>query len=68
MIYSLIIPREDELIINSIQLHVLQSPPFIDSTGYDGFTYASQVRSMEHADFDSPLTEFLDKWSKKGRT
>ncbi|SRR5947207_3722499 len=68
MSYAFIIPRENELIIDSIQLHVLQSPTFIDSTRYGSFTYTSQIRSMEHADLDSPLTKFLDEGSKKGST
>ena len=62
------VPRENELIVNSIQLHVLQSPTFIDSTRYDSFTHAGQVRSMEHANLNSPLAEFLHEWSKKGCT
>lgn len=43
------LPAQDDLVIKTIQLHMLKTPPFIDTLRQDGFSQPGQVRRMEHA-------------------
>lgn len=55
------IPRHDDLVINSIELHMLQAPSLIDPLGNIFLPQARQVRRVIHADFDSIAAEFRHK-------
>ena len=51
--------RHNDLVVDSIQLHVLQSPPFIDPLRENGLASSSEVGRMIHADIHPVSTEVL---------
>lgn len=53
--------RYNDLVINTVQLHVLQTPPFVETVWDNLFTQASEVWGMVHSDFDA-LAEFGNQW------
>lgn len=55
------IPRHDDLVVDTVKLHMLESPSFIDTFRYYGFSEPSQVRCMVHAHFDSIRSKFLNQ-------
>lgn len=55
------VPGKQNLVIKSIQLHMLQSPAFIQSLRNDPFAQPGQVRCMIHPDI-YPIRKFLDQW------
>lgn len=48
----------DDLIVNAVQLHVLEAPAFVDTSGYEFLAQASEVGSVIHAHFYSFRPKF----------
>lgn len=60
------IPREHDLVINTVKFHVLQAPSLVDPPGYMLFPQSGQVRGMIHPDFDTFRTKLGDQWRQQG--
>lgn len=56
---------EDEFIVGAVELHVLQTPAFVDAPGDQFFPQPGQVRCVVHADF-YPIWEFGGERGEKG--
>ena len=46
-------PRKHDLIIKAIELHMLETPSFIDASWYILLPPSDQVGCMKHGDLDS---------------
>lgn len=44
---------DDDLVIDSVQLHVLQSPTLVETLGDDLLPQSAEVRCVIHADVDA---------------
>jgi hypothetical protein len=45
-------PRHYQFIINTVELHVLKTPAFIDSLGHEGLADSCEVWGVEHSNND----------------
>ena len=53
------LPRQDNIIVNPIQLHMLQTPSLIDTLRQDPFPKASQIWRVPHTHFYACFTKLL---------
>lgn len=56
-------PGKQDLVIESVELHVLQTPSLVDSLRNVAFSEAGQVRRVIHAYFDAVGTKLLNQRS-----
>ena len=57
----------DNLVINAIEFHMLQTPAFIDALGNKPLAKAGQIGCVKHANLD-PGTELGDERGKERGT
>lgn len=62
------LPSHDDLVIDTVQLHVLQTPTFVDPSRYQGLSESSKVWCVVHAHFHPLGAKLFHKSGQKSRT
>lgn len=62
------IPGHDQLVIHAIELHMLESPPFINTAGDYFLAQTGEIWGVEHAYFYSLWSEFRYQRGKERGT